>query len=49
MIILCVLNPTYELQQYIERTFDEDLIQQFYFERQEFNELLEIGSEATLN
>ena len=38
-----------ELQQYIERTYDEDLIEQFYFERQEFNDLLEIGSEATLN
>lgn len=38
-----------ELQQYIERTFDEDLIQPLYFERQEFEELLEIGSSATLN
>ncbi len=38
-----------ELQQYIERTFDEDLIQPLYFERQEFNNLLEIASEATLN
>jgi hypothetical protein len=38
-----------ELQQYIEQTFDENLIRPIDFERQEFNELLEIGSEATLN
>ena len=38
-----------ELQQYIEKTFDEDLIRPLDFEREEFHDLLEIGSEATLN
>ncbi|MEM9922700.1 MAG: DUF1186 domain-containing protein [Cyanobacteria bacterium P01_D01_bin.50] len=37
-----------ELQQYIEQTFNEGLIRPLDFERQEFNELLEIGPEATL-
>ncbi len=37
-----------ELQQYIEQTFDENLIRWIDFEREEFNNLLEIGSEATL-
>lgn len=37
-----------ELQQHIEKTFDENLIRPIDFERQEFNELLEIGSETTL-
>ena len=37
-----------ELQQYIEKTFNEGLIRPIDFERQEFEELLEIGSEATL-
>ena len=38
-----------ELKQYIEKTFDENLIRPIDFERQEFEELLEIGSEATLS
>lgn len=38
-----------ELQEYIEQTFNENLIRPIDFERQEFDELLEIGSEATLS
>lgn len=38
-----------ELQQYIEQTFNEGLIRPIDFERQEFEKLLEIGSEATLS
>lgn len=38
-----------ELQQYIKQTFNEGLIRPLDFEQQEFDELLEIGSEATLN
>lgn len=38
-----------ELQQYIEQTFNEGLIRPIDFERHEFEELLEIGSEATLS
>ena len=37
-----------ELKEYIERTFDENLIRPIDFERYEFENLLEIGSEATL-
>lgn len=42
-----ILAPV-ELQEYIEQTFNEDLIRPIDFERQEFEELLEIGSETTL-
>ncbi|MEM6752650.1 MAG: DUF1186 domain-containing protein [Cyanobacteria bacterium P01_C01_bin.38] len=38
-----------ELQQYIEKTFDEHLIRHIDYDRQEFEYLLEIGPEATLN
>ena len=37
-----------ELKQYIEKTFNENLIRPIDFERYEFDDLLEIGSEATL-
>ena len=38
-----------ELQQYIEKAFDDNLIRTLDFERQEFEELLEIGPEAALD
>ncbi len=38
-----------ELKEYIERAFDEDLIEPFFFGRDEFNDNLQAGSEAKLN
>ena len=38
-----------ELKEYIERAFDEDLIEPFFFGRDEFNDNLQAGSEANLN
>ncbi|MBV6624972.1 MAG: DUF1186 domain-containing protein [Rivularia sp. (in: Bacteria)] len=38
-----------ELQRYIERTFNDGLILPFYFEQQDFEELLKVGWETTLN
>ncbi|MEB3218987.1 MAG: DUF1186 domain-containing protein [Nostocales cyanobacterium 94392] len=43
-----ILAPK-ELQEYIERTFDEDLIEPFFFARDDFDDYLENGSEANLN
>jgi hypothetical protein len=37
-----------ELQQYIEKTFDENLIRPIDYEREEFNNILEIDPEVTL-
>ncbi len=38
-----------ELQEYIEKTYNKDLIQRYDFDIYEFYDLLEIGSEATLD
>ncbi len=43
-----ILAPE-ELQEYIERTFDEDLIEPFFFARDDFDDYLQNGSEANLN
>ncbi|MEA5599046.1 DUF1186 domain-containing protein [Rivularia sp. UHCC 0363] len=43
-----ILAPK-ELHEYIERTFDEDLIEPFFFARDDFDDYLENGSEANLN
>ena len=43
-----ILAPV-ELQQYIERVFDEDLIEPFFIERDDYDDFLENGWEANLN
>lgn len=43
-----ILAPK-ELQEYIERTFDGDLIEPFFFAQDDFDDYLQNGSEANLN
>ncbi len=43
-----ILAPN-ELYEYIKRTFDEDLIEPFFFARDDFDDYLQNGSEANLN
>lgn len=42
-----ILCPA-ELKEYIERTFDEELIDPFFFDRDDFNYYLQLGSEKNL-
>lgn len=44
----CIIAPV-ELRQYIERVFDEDLIEPFFFDRDFFDDMLQNGWEANLN
>ncbi len=43
-----ILSPI-KLKEYIERTFDEGLIEPFFFDRDEFNHYLQTGSEKNLD
>ncbi len=38
-----------ELKEYVERAFDEDLVEPLFFGRDDFNDDLQAGSEAKLN